>query len=148
MSKNASRPIKFRLWDKKEKMYLSLFENTRFYICPVSGLVFDTKWAEFRDCDVEQFTGFHDNEGREIYEGDVLNITYSTGHERDSSYDIQGDFQVKLHNGEWNAIGRNLWSGEKESEYSVWLETCDYAIKRGTRCVVVGNVHENPDFLK
>ena len=133
------RIIKFRFWSPLEKRFVG---SPRIW-CRIDGII-DVE-HNHGDIIPQQFTGLRDNNGKEIYEGDILEINYSAGHERDSTYDIYGKFQVILKNGEWKAVGENLWGDDEE--YSVWGETTDYAIKKGVKTEIIGNIFENSELL-
>ncbi|MDN7065468.1 YopX family protein [Lactiplantibacillus plantarum] len=124
--------IKFRAWDKENEVYLY---NIQDAYDTLSGFVKydDGEDAEYyEDCfgaflnnkryDVEQFTGLKDVNGKEIYEGDILeNRKYRS--------------IVKFASGKFLAdvVGTI-------SRFDLIGET------HGSK--VIGNVHANPELLK
>ena len=66
-----TREIKFRAWDTRQKKMVGDFD---------SG--FNYRWFEcqHKDCHVlMQYTGLKDKNGKEIYEGDVVQFHFKTG---------------------------------------------------------------------
>lgn len=110
-----TREIKFRAWDKKEKKMLDLVG----YALPLSN---DTgEDSTTRQKVYMQFTGLHDKNGKEIYEGDIVKTsegTYAVEYEAP-------EFQLA----EYDHYGVN---GEG---FGNWVES-----------EIIGNIYENPDF--
>jgi uncharacterized phage protein (TIGR01671 family) len=110
------REIKFRAWLYKDKkmQYESLFRAEKF-----GG----------RDCEIiMQFTGLHDKNGKEIYEGDIC---HSKNHEP-SNYKVEffeGGFCLTC-----------------EGAYPIDINHFFPSI--GCCIEVIGNVYENSDLLK
>lgn len=69
---------------------------------------------------IEQFTGRHDKNGREIYEGDILKME-NQPHET----------------GVIEFSGNGYWLKDEFANY----------IPSESMCAVIGNIHENPELL-
>jgi hypothetical protein len=132
------REIKFRAWDKETECYLY---NIQDAYDTLSGHVkyedgenadYDADcFGDFLDNDryvVEQFTGLKDKNGREIYEGDVLDI------------------------GLLNQDGNPVLAPVSYEAYLAGyvLDNRGYGIwqRLGGDCEVIGNIYENPELLK
>lgn len=113
-----SRVIKFRAWDKIEKQII------------IPSYVFNDE----RETDyiLMQYTGLKDKNDKEIYEGDIITITYSNG-EKIKKYAVKycddcGYYMLK-------SIDR---------KYD--LDTfCGYGKEQ---IEIIGNIYENPELLK
>ena len=132
------REIRFRAWDKKYKEMLSpdhLWKCT-FYLCPCNGTFnaygVDPDAPDDRDKEgmgenenliPMQYTGLKDKNGKEIYEGDIIKLGFTT---QEIKWVDQGFATVDLKSG---AIFE-LSGG------------------RITMIEIIGNIYENPELLK
>jgi len=120
-----SRIFKFRAWDKHEKKMLNnpkLFEIIKVYDNQ-GDLLYRIGRNTYVDAEyVQQFTGSLDINGKEIYEGDIV--------------------QGIVPNGETvNYKGAVEWL-EKQTAF---IPFCMCSLRQ---CEVIGNIYENPDLLK
>lgn len=118
------RAIKFRAWDVDTKIMFAPFnlldfivsnELTQNKLCPVS--IYDDEQS------LMQFTGLHDKNGKEIYEGDIVRAT-----------DGAGLCEVKFDSG-------CFWR--------VWLErdAKGFLMNSLDEFEVIGNIYENKELL-
>lgn len=123
------REIKFRAWDKNNNFEIFTFDNMRVadylhkkskpYIWINGGPV------DLNDCIIEQFTGLHDKNGKEIHEGDICNVD-----DGENLYEIifyRGGFMVAVLPRKIRIyhIGDSLFNNIE----------------------IIGNIHKNPELL-
>ena len=124
-----NRPIKFRVWDKRETKGRS-----------TQNMLYDAQlhhfWQDFVDYpgyELMQYTGLKDSKGNEIYEGDILKISYG------AMGDVIGQVLYEADHGgyifQWKRKGR----GQDYKNLN-----CDVAFES----VIIGNILENPELLK
>jgi len=127
------REIKFRAWDKKEKVMDEPFNLYSIgYVNGENG--YDAKYYILL-----QFTGLHDKNGKEIWEGDIvryygiLPLTLNTHPEgfMEVVYD-EGYFGVKDLGTSHGRVANVCFVNPDD-----WYEV-----------TVVGNIYENPELLK
>lgn len=116
------REIKFKCWIPSENFMgvpFNPFENS-------TDENPDGRWED--DSIFLQYTGLKDKNGKEIYEGDIINVVKS--HEYDPFY---GDYVVGFEKGCFSItrddLAEYLWNYHMASE-------------------VVGNIYENPERIQ
>lgn len=84
---------------------------------------------EDEDFILMQYTGLKDKNGKEIYEGDILN---------------NGNGPVYVF---WNENYQAFWVGydSEESEKQYYASTSDFCTEADE---IIGNIYENPELLK
>jgi uncharacterized phage protein (TIGR01671 family) len=129
------REIKFRAWnpDKKIMVYdandINLGTNVVLAVnygkveaecMSVTESISSTKWIP---AEIMQYTGLKDKNGKEIYEGDIV----------DSGLNV----------------GQVSWDEEKLTFVVKWYESFTHPLRQHkTTIKVIGSVYENPELLK
>jgi len=126
---NSNRIIKFRAWDKqKKKMYYPKFEtNIQIddgYVGFTNGRIDNGSFILDYNAEIMQFTGLHDKNGKEIYEGDVIEGTWNDKKVKGVVVFDEGMFGIE------DVIGGDA-----------------YSLNR-LNAEVIGNIYENPELLE
>ncbi len=126
-----SRPIKFRVWLPAIKKLSYPFDL--FHFPPEENLV---------GCPIMQFTGLHDKNGKEIWEGDIIEFDHQ-------------DFRKKTGPIMLRAEVVYFWaqfriSAKLPGEFPRIMPhpTLDLDLRINRICEVLGNIHEHPELLK
>ncbi|WP_289135568.1 YopX family protein [uncultured Brevibacillus sp.] len=142
----AGREIKFRVWDKEQnKMLGPNFDREQYAIVSYNGLALLDITREDEDgydyeMDVEwlQYTGLSDMNGKEIYEGDVIEMECGC----DSEYGCS--------HGPYRAVVK--WSAESASFELEGLHGrgayVEFEDSYEDEYLVIGNIYENPELLE
>jgi uncharacterized phage protein (TIGR01671 family) len=131
------REIKFRAWYKNKMCFdIEKHHVEHHSISGWSGDVWDfSDWLKYSK--VTQYTGLKDKNGKEIYEGDILERIGSSGtfSKIVVSWNDRGCCYV------YNSI--NNIHGEPNPLHDNFVNLCDW-----TYWVVCGNIFENPELIK
>lgn len=116
------REIKFRAWNKVGKFYVNDVQDAYDGTGPDDPFDYFGAALDDNNYVVEQFTGLYDENGREIYEGDISSDGWRI---------------------EWRPGG--FWyviSGRQQAQEYVLLPSAEGLFE------IVGNIHENPELVK
>lgn len=131
-----TREIKFRAWDRScnrmfntitelwfgnNDYFKELFFNQAFHFKAQTETKngIEIHQATSQDCILMQYTGLHDKNGKEIYEGDIVSWTY----------------------GQNNEVREVKWIISE----AMFLPNC---MAEDPVVEVIGNIYENPELLK
>lgn len=128
------REIKFRAWDEREEDCYGQAVTPK-YIYDIQNTYDNEQGYSFEEVletdglIIEQFTGLHDKNGKEIYEGDVVRIT---------AFEDDGD--IFIHRIYWNDASASFKTyGRTDGwDMTVTPESTE----------IIGNIHENPELLE
>lgn len=122
------RSIKFRAWDNENNQMLDV-QEINFEDCFYGGemQIKTTMYNDYFDCremPLMQYTGLHDKNGKEIYEGDIV-----------KSFFVDTD-----------EAGNEIYKYYiMEVKYDEIL--CSYKIDKFMNLEVIGNIYENKELL-
>ncbi len=127
------RTIKFRGKDNhgtwRYGYLVILDDNPAIYFQVGNGEVKRMDWVYVKPESVGQFTGLHDKDGKEIYEGDVIEAITPYG--EPTTYRViynerTASFRAECHS--WQCYINPIWINE-----------CGFS--------VIGNIHDNPELM-
>ncbi len=138
------REIKFRAWDKKSRQ----LHHTGFFVTPSGSIkLIEYYWDKKPDLILMQYTGIFDKNGREIYEGDIIDWV--------GGDNIKHKYEVKF--GLWECLETEIvnhgcgygWYADshgtnKECPVDGFYPGDGKTIRE---CEVIGNIHENKELL-
>ena len=126
------RPIEFRAYlkDKKKIVDVIMLEPENKVRYEYDDVIYE---CDIDECELMQFTGLYDKNGKEIYEGDIVKVSY----DRTST--------------EWNAIVRFGIIKEVHKFVGYYLEPISKSPYNQSIALwdleVIGNIYENKELL-
>lgn len=120
------RIITFRAWDKNKKKMLYLNHDDEGSWSSWGDIIFPYAQGDGNLYDLMQYTGLKDKNGKEIYEGDVMQAKVTNA----------SHFKVIWNYDAWRLL-RYCNGVEEEGNYYGFIENLE----------VIGNIYENSELL-
>jgi uncharacterized phage protein (TIGR01671 family) len=122
------REIKFRAWDKECNCY----DKNHHIVIDLNGHIYNQQNGEGDSTyTIDQFTGLQDRKGRDIYEGDIVDVSMSY---KGGTIPHRG---VIVYSSCFGSFATKNAGGE-----TLIQKHCTHTFE------VIGNIHENPELLK
>lgn len=155
-----SREIKFRAWDtynQRMVYYPFMFQPTQEHDNVSSPFTYYEDWRDFEDgikrpCEVMQYTGLKDKNGKEVYDGDIFRV------EEGGDFDQQDKiyYLVIVWINEWSMFGCLHAHTEYQAYLQIGISALDepmfwtYTLEdtASRKFFLCGNIYENPELLK
>lgn len=129
------REIKFRAWiftgfDEGIKPFMANVDHIKFENYAICTDEDNNEWFIEKECNLMQYTGLKDKNKKEIYEGDIVIVTY----------------KYSLSNPKPTHKGVIVWSDENACFDIKYVYNAEgFSTKEFE---VIGNIYENPELLK
>lgn len=152
------REIKFRIWNTTYCKMSETFTLEQF--------AYDQD-GEMGDCQLNlndgvgenrkenilmQFTGLHDKNGREIYEGDIVRCWKAYSHLGENGEMVEGFATAIIRNSGWSFYWEEINSDDKRGWFFYGPEGDCFSPETHNLeyewSEVIGNIYENPEALK
>lgn len=133
------REIKFRVWDGEDMLPVgdsTEFKNAKVHKIRVTHKYNNLLESDCKDFHVMQFTGLHDKNGNEIYEGDIIGDWVEVDGKME-----QSKHTVFFHEQEGQWMLDNSLHQDRTHLFSLAQELRDFEYE------IIGNIHENPELL-
>ena len=121
------RELKFRAWDRVKRKMLYGVSPFNVHITDENEPLLSLEYSKHDDCEFEQYTGLKDKNGKEIYEGDIVEYAYTrckyivVYRRYDASFVLENDDREEIIHLHY----------DRQSDYEV-----------------AGSIHENPELLE
>jgi uncharacterized phage protein (TIGR01671 family) len=135
-----NRPIKFRAWDREMKLMRTVdaidWRLKRVRVAETDQVGTWLYFDDRKEIDLVQFTGIHDKNGKEIYEGDIIVFRLSSGDQRWMIQYVENSMSFVFTKGLETEARTIRFQNSRESRLA--------SVKHFE---IIANLYENPELL-
>jgi uncharacterized phage protein (TIGR01671 family) len=144
------RELKFRFWDKSDKEWTTFIPKLEH----ASNKIFEFTGSKYQleNITIQQYTELKDAQGKEIYEGDIVEFEYWVG---DFAWEFMDEKEVEWQESQLGkkftgVIKRDVLSMNFILEVPMEIGTAQFSVvyAGGNKSTVIGNILETPELLK
>ena len=141
--------LKFRAWHKYQPRYLPVdvldFVNEVIYVYELGDEGYhNNNLYNFSSVIIEQFTGLTDKNGKEIYEGDIVEVPTI---DEIGNVDLDTLIYQKIVYEETMFLCKEVNQTKMASEGGGGASLMCFFVDGLNEIKVIGNIHENPELL-
>lgn len=127
-----TREIKFRAWDKRDSKMHEVFGLTNISVCYKENAKMPAYEVLSDEIQIMQYTGLLDKNGKEIYEGDIVQL-FIGKHTHEKPIEVKWKQEI----GSCGCCFEEFFGN-------------GFVITGGNCCEyeIIGNIYENPELLK
>ena len=157
-----NREIKFRAWDKRTGRWIDNFRMFMHGNIEVFTSYANPQWQPYskKHYELMQYTGLKDKNGKEIFEGDILEVVIDNDNDETCGHgfdiDVGKKVAVRWMDGGFRLIEPQYYNNEDKGYCEVcaavnsggYLYSENHEMDIGFFVKVVGNIYESPELLK
>ena len=137
------RDLRFRAWDKTQNHWV----NINHIELRIDGVIYDPIRRQFpSDYQLMQYTGLHDKNGVEIYEGDIVKMPADLWIGKESVGKAKGTFRSDVF---VEYVGGSFRLNKPGDDSDNYYGVINYSTNSKAAVLeVIGNIYENPTLLE
>ena len=140
------REIKFRVWSKEHNEFVS-FYWLDLYFSEQNGLIYSDGINVTDKFTLQQYTGLKDKNGKGVYEGDIVRVSYESNRLYLEGFEVTGEVIWSPDHVQFLVKTNVKYLKDGSTEYDLY-EITDNEYYEVLEIEVIGNVFEDSHLLE